>query len=114
MSYSLKLIKNTLRYYVQTDWKENGAMPASTLREALLICERIYPAPAEAWVIGGAQIYAQALPMAHKVVVTEIDATIEGDSFAPTLDDAWTEKNRETQTSTNSQQYRFVTYVRKR
>lgn len=98
----------------QIDWKENGVMPASTLREALLICERIYPAPAEVWVIGGAQIYAQALPLAHKVVVTEIDATIEGDSYAPVLNGAWTEKNREAHTSSNRQPYSFVTYVPKR
>lgn len=97
----------------QANWQANGALPATTLREALLICERIYPMPETVWVIGGAQIYAQALPMAHKVVVTEIDATLDGDSFAPQLDDALVEKTRESHVSASGLPYSFVAYVRK-
>ncbi len=97
----------------QADWTENGALPASTLREALLICERIYPTPAVVWVIGGAQIYAQALPLAHKAVVTQIDASFEGDSFAPELDAAWTETARETHESATGLRYHFISYLRK-
>ena len=37
----------------------------------------------DAWVIGGAQIYALALPLATSVVVTEIARPYEGDAFAP-------------------------------
>ena len=44
-------------------------------------------APAErggpVWVIGGAQVYAAALPLADEVVVTEIDLDVDGDAFAP-------------------------------
>jgi len=49
----------------------------------------------EAWVIGGGEVYAQALPLAQRVVVTEIDADVEGDTFAPVLDAAeWREVAR--------------------
>ena len=56
----------------QPDWNEKGAQRASSLREALSICEQ---AP-EAWVIGGAQIYAEALPLAQRAIITEIGKAI--------------------------------------
>jgi dihydrofolate reductase len=66
------------------------------------------------WVIGGAQIYAQALPLATKVVVTEIDAEFAGDAFAPVLGSDWIEMAREPHVATseaaNRLQYAFVTY----
>ena len=63
----------------QTDWQAEGARRAASLPEALTLC----PPDSNAWVIGGAEIYAQALPLAHTAVVTEIDADFEGDAFAP-------------------------------
>lgn len=64
----------------------------------------------QVWVIGGAEIYRQALPMAHKVVVTEIDADFEGDAFAPTLGPQWLETRRDSHTSVTGVPYAFVTY----
>jgi dihydrofolate reductase len=66
----------------------------------------------DVWIIGGAQIYAQALPLAHKVVVTEIDAEFAGDAFAPALDTTWQEAVRESQTAANGLRYAFITYLR--
>ncbi|MFN3607710.1 MAG: dihydrofolate reductase [Hyphomonas sp.] len=40
----------------------------------------------EAFVIGGAEIYALALPFADRIYLTEIDAEIDGDTFFPELD----------------------------
>jgi dihydrofolate reductase len=100
----------------QVDWRADGALPANNLPEALLICEHmsiiLEPSPDQVWVIGGAQIYAQALPFAKRVVVTEIDADFEGDAYAPTLDADWKETSRERHTSTTGLQYSFVTYTR--
>ena len=90
--------------------KRNGALPAHSLREALLICEQA--ASAEVWVIGGAQIYAQALPIAHQLVITEIDAAFDGDAFAPALDATWQETKREKLRSANGFDLCFVTYLR--
>ncbi|MFN4184996.1 MAG: dihydrofolate reductase [Hyphomonas sp.] len=40
----------------------------------------------EVFVIGGAEIYALALPFADRIYLTEVDAEIEGDTFFPQLD----------------------------
>jgi dihydrofolate reductase len=96
----------------QTDWHENGVQRMGDLREALYFCERMQPAPSAVWVIGGAQIYAQALPLAHEVVVTELDADFEGDAFAPELGSEWREIQRESHASAVGLAYSFVTYSR--
>jgi dihydrofolate reductase len=57
-------------------------------------------------------VYAQALPMATKVVVTEIDATFEGDAFAPELGIEWVETSRDRQVSAAGLGFSFVTYER--
>ena len=62
------------------------------------------------WVIGGAQIYAQALPLAHSVVVTEIGAEFEGDAFAPDLGPEWREVARKDLVSAQGLPLSFVTY----
>lgn len=100
----------------QADWREDGVIPANNLLEALSICEHMSiildPSPEQVWVIGGAQIYAQALPLAKRVVITEIDADFEGDAYAPTLDADWKEISREQHTSATGLKYSFVTYTR--
>jgi dihydrofolate reductase len=96
----------------QSDWQENGAQRVGDLQEALSHCEQLASKPDAVWVIGGAQIYAQALPLAHKVVVTEIDADVDGDTYAPQFDADWTEAGRESHVSSAGLPYSFVTYLR--
>ena len=92
----------------QPDWHNVGAISAYGLEAALLLC-----AQAEhVWVIGGAQIYAQALPLATTVEVTEIDAECAGDAYAPALGSEWREHQRESHTAANGLAYSFVRYVR--
>ena len=95
----------------QPDWKENGVQRSSSLREALQIAEQ--PNPATVWVIGGAQIYAQALPLAQRVEVTEIAQDFDGDAFAPELGPEWVETTREAHTSTGGMTFAFVRYQRR-
>lgn len=69
------------------------------------------------WVIGGSQIYAQALPFAVRCEVTEIDIDLPaaaGDAMAPELDDSWTKTTGEWLTSSSGLRYRFCSYVRAR
>src|SRR5688572_33333734 len=54
----------------QPDWAAPGALRASTIEEAVALCGNADVA----WVIGGAEIYRAAVPLAHGAVVTEIDA----------------------------------------
>jgi dihydrofolate reductase len=88
-------------------WNAPGATAAHTLEEAL------EQSSTKAWVIGGAQIYAAALPYATVAVVTEIDAEFPGDAWAPELDSSWQlERDADWAVSTTGLRYRFLTYTR--
>jgi dihydrofolate reductase len=90
----------------QNNWQASGALRADSIPEAMRLCG---DAP-DAWVIGGAEIYRQAAPMASTAVVTEIDADVEGDAFAPELGAGWQEMQREPHTSASGLVFSFVTY----
>lgn len=92
-----------------TAWQAEGAQRAASLDEALALCA----GQPDVWVIGGAQIYAQALPLAHSAVVTEIDRAFEGDAFAPTFGPDWVEKHRESHVSADGLPFAFVTLERR-
>ncbi len=92
----------------QPDWHETGAQPAQNLREALQLCEQA----SDVWVIGGAQLYALAEPLASTAVVTEIEQDFAGDAFAPTLGPAWKESARDRQVAASGLAFSFVTYTR--
>ncbi len=88
-------------------WSATGAVPASDLHSALQNCEQAETV----WIIGGAQIYAQALPHASTAVVTDIEASFEGDAFAPQLPPEWAETARERHVSATGLAFSFVTYA---
>ena len=90
----------------QADWRAEGATTAPSLTEAM----RQLPADQPVWVIGGAAVYAHALPMAARAVVTEIDQDFAGDAYAPALGPAWREVAREPHVSAKGLGYSFVTY----
>ena len=87
-------------------WQADGALRAASLEEALGLC----PAQAQVWVIGGAELYAQAMPLASTAVVTELEAEFEGDAFAPVFDATWQETTRERHVASNGLAFSFVTY----
>jgi dihydrofolate reductase len=91
------------------EWSGEGALHATSLERALALCKP----GSDVWVIGGAQIYALALPRATSVVVTEIAHSFDGDAFAPELGPEWVETRREPRTALNGLLFAFVTYTRK-
>ena len=93
----------------QSDWQAEGAHRAGSLPEALALCD----AGKTVWIIGGAQIYAEALPLADCVEVTEIAQEFDGDAYAPVLGPEWVETAREHHVSTNGLPFSFVTRVRR-
>ena len=95
----------------QTDWHAEGALSAMSLEHALSACAAMQPAPADVWVIGGAQLYALASPLAQRALVTELEQAVEGDAYAPVLDARWIETTRERRVSSNGMQFAWVTYV---
>jgi dihydrofolate reductase len=68
-------------------WSDDGAVVASSVAEALDVAAQA-PGGDEVWVIGGGQVYAAALALADRCVVTEVDVVVDGDTFAPRLDPA--------------------------
>lgn len=92
----------------QASWQAEGARRAASLAEALAQCDRAQTV----WVIGGAQIYAEAMPQADRLEVTEIARDFEGDAFAPALDDGWAVSQRSDHVSTHGLPFSFVSYVR--
>ena len=102
----------------QPDWSENGAQRASSLPEALQIAGQQQQGGDEGsgtvWVMGGAQIYAQALPLADRVEVTEIAQDFEGDAFAPVLGPEWQQAAREDHVGAGGLPFSFVSYPRQR
>jgi dihydrofolate reductase len=91
-------------------WTAAGADVAGDLTQALALV----PQAAKVFVIGGAQIYAAALPHADELVLTEVDADAQADTFFPPWDRAaFSERSRETHTDAQGLRYSFVTYQRK-
>ena len=87
-------------------WHAEGAEALSSLNAAL---DLLAGAP-KAFVIGGAEIYALALPIADELVLTEIDAELDGDTYFPRWDRAhYAETSRDDRPG-----YSFVTYNRTR
>ena len=92
----------------QADYIATGATVVDSLHAALAL----FPADEVVWLIGGAQLYTQALPLAAQLVVTEIDADFEGDAFAPLLGPEWQEIQRSQHISAQGLAYSLVTLER--
>ncbi|MEP6873046.1 MAG: dihydrofolate reductase [Burkholderiales bacterium] len=83
-------------------WRADGAEVVASLDAALAL---LADAP-KAFVIGGAEIYVLALPQADELVLTEIDADLDGDTFFPHWDRSrFVEHSREDRPG-----FSFVTY----
>ena len=88
-------------------WHASGAEPAASLAAALALAG----AAPKVFIIGGAEVYTQALEYADELALTEIDATFEADVFFPKRQaGAFAETARETFRSDQGFDYSFVTY----
>jgi dihydrofolate reductase len=88
----------------QADYVADGATVLGSLDEAFTTDDEI-------WVIGGAQIYALALPFAGRCEVTEVDVELpreDDDAVAPVLDEAWSGADGEWLVSEAGIRYRFL------
>jgi dihydrofolate reductase len=90
-----------------SDWSHDGVEVAHSLDEALTLAG----SGARVFVVGGGEIYAQALPLATRLVLTEIDDAPDGDTFFPDWSrDEWTETSRSV--GETSSELSFVTWER--
>ena len=91
------------------DWAHPDCRAAHSLAAALAAVRE----PRDAFVIGGAQIYALALPIASRLYMTEIQRDFEGDAFFPAFDRSrWCEASRESRVLDGAEgfSYHFVAY----
>lgn len=65
----------------QDDWTDAGAERAASLEEALTMAGET--GPDRIWVIGGGQLYREAIALADRLDVTELDLEVDGDTRAP-------------------------------
>ena len=102
------------RYVVVTRsaaWHADGAERAGSLDDALRLLE---DAP-HVFVVGGAELYAAALPLADALLLTEVELDVEGDTVFPPFDrEAFGEVSREHHVSLTGTPFSFVTYSRRR
>jgi dihydrofolate reductase len=90
----------------------NGIVVARTLEEAMDRAREIVGNDGEAMVIGGAEIYALALPRADRLYFTLIDAEIDGDAYFPDFDESqWRETHREEHGADARHAYAFTIRV---
>jgi dihydrofolate reductase len=91
-------------------WRAEGAERAASLEAALAALgdePRVF-------VIGGAELYAEALPRADELYLTELDEDVEGDTVFPDFDRAaFDEVSREPRLSERGTSFTFVRYLRR-
>jgi dihydrofolate reductase len=63
-------------------WSAEGAQSAASV-------EQVVAEHGSFWVIGGGAVYAAFLHLADRLVVTDVDVEVAGDTWAPAPDDAW-------------------------
>jgi dihydrofolate reductase len=87
----------------QAGWSAPGVLVAHSLEQALEMADG-----GEVFVAGGGEIYAQALPLADAMVLTEVEQSPEAEVFFPEVDPAdWREVRREPRDG-----FSFVSYER--
>ena len=90
-------------------YQAEGAQTAASLEDALALCQGVE----EVIIMGGAQIYAQALPIATDLRLTEVGLDVDGDAFFPEFStETWQEASRENHVSAKGIEYAFVHYVK--
>ena len=75
-----------------SDLRIEGCEMATSLEGALAMCE----GEEEVFVIGGGEIYRQAMPLSDKLYITHVGVEVKGDTRFPTIDpEVWREVRRE-------------------
>jgi dihydrofolate reductase len=93
------------------DYRRDGCLVADSIPAAIALCKGVD----EIFFIGGAELYAQAIPLADRLYLTEVDIEAEGDAWFPDYDrSAFREVARESHTGEKGDALRFdfVVYER--
>jgi dihydrofolate reductase len=90
----------------QKDWQAEGAVTASSLGQATS------GTSGTVMVIGGAEIYERALPLASRIELTEIHKNFDGDAWFELNRSGWNETAREDHVTADGLGYSYVTLTR--
>ncbi|ODU29650.1 MAG: diacylglycerol kinase [Thiobacillus sp. SCN 62-729] len=93
------------------DYRRDGCLVADSIPAAIALCEDAD----EVFFIGGAELYAQVIPLADRLYLTEVDIDAQGDAWFPDYDrSAFREVSREPHTGVKGDALRFdfVVYER--
>ncbi len=87
-----------------------GVLLAHSVPAALETAAGALPADRDTvYVAGGGSVYEATMPVADRLVLTELDATVDGDTYFPAVDPAeWVERSRD-----DREDLSFVTYERR-
>lgn len=97
------IVTRDAKYHVE------GCVTATSIDAAIAACGD----DPDIFFVGGADLYAQVLPRADRLYLTEIQAEFEGDAHFPEFErSAWPEVARQVNQSPDGLGYHFVTYVR--
>ena len=97
----------------QEDYTAEGCLVTHTLEEAI---EQAQQLDEEICIVGGAEIYKQALPLVDTIYLTRVHHTFEGEVYFPELNEAeWEtlEQEHHEPDEKNKYNYSFVTLKRK-
>jgi dihydrofolate reductase len=93
----------------QANLQIDGVEIAHSLEAAVALCAEA----TEVFVIGGGELYALALPLATRMVLTEIDTELAGDTYFPAWDSTqWKEVARQAGPAEAALRFSFVDYCR--
>ena len=94
-------------------YQASGATLAGSLADALRQAEAKTNAE-ELFIIGGAELYRQALPLADRLYLTEIEQDFDGDVFFPEVQPQdWEEISRQPSQGTTGPLFSFAVYQRR-
>ena len=93
----------------QPGWSADGAVTASSFDDALDKAKNA----ADVMVIGGGEIYRQALARADRIELTEVHRAFEGDAHFDLDKSGWREIAREDHATADGLAYSYVTLIRK-
>ena len=97
----------------QSNYKApDGVLVVNSLEEAIEMAKN----DVQVFIIGGGQIYKQAMAIAHKIELTRVHAKFDADTFFPKIDETlWKEVNNSFHKKDNdhAHEFSFLTYVRK-
>ncbi|WP_075878630.1 dihydrofolate reductase [Vreelandella massiliensis] len=114
-----KPLPNRLNIVITRDtrWEKEGVRVCHRLEDALALADQqaTIEAAEEIMVMGGGEIYAQALPQAQRLYITEVDVEVAGDALFPEIDvNEWQEVQRVAGKPKEGQpDYDFVVYERR-